>query len=50
MPDILAAFSKRLAALGTQPPPPRVQAVDYVSLISHALPRTHKARTLKPPT
>ncbi|XXF75938.1 hypothetical protein P2318_23150 [Myxococcaceae bacterium GXIMD 01537] len=44
VPDILAAFSKRLAALGTPPPPPPVQAVDYVSLISHALPRTHKDR------
>ncbi|NOK22992.1 phosphatase domain-containing protein [Corallococcus carmarthensis] len=50
VPDILAAFSKRLAALGTQPPPPRVQAVDYVSLISHALPRTHKGRSTKPQT
>ncbi|QDE67685.1 MULTISPECIES: phosphatase domain-containing protein [Myxococcus] len=45
MPDILAAFSKRLAALGTPPPPPPVQAVDYVSLIHHALPRNHKGRT-----
>lgn len=44
VPDILAAFSKRLAALGTPPPPPPVQAVDYVSLISHALPRNHKSR------
>jgi hypothetical protein len=44
VPDILAAFTKRLAALGTPPPPPTVQAVDYVQLISHALPRTHKDR------
>jgi hypothetical protein len=44
MPDILAAFSKRLAALGTPPAPPPVQAVDYVQLISHALPRNHKER------
>jgi hypothetical protein len=44
VPDILAAFSKRLAALGTPPPPAKVQAVDYVSLIAHALPRTHKDR------
>jgi hypothetical protein len=45
MPDILAAFSKRLAALGTPPPPPPVQAVDYVKLIHHAMPRTSKRRT-----
>jgi hypothetical protein len=44
VPDIIAAFTKRLAALGTPPPPPRVQAVDYLALISHALPRTHKDR------
>ena len=44
VPDIIAAFTKRLAALGTPPAPPRPQAVDYVALISHALPRTHKER------
>jgi hypothetical protein len=44
VPDIIAAFTKRLAALGTPPPPPRAQAVDYLSLITHALPRTHKDR------
>ena len=44
VPDIIAAFTKRLAALGTPPPPPRAQAVDYVALISHAMPRTHKDR------
>ena len=44
VPDIIAAFTKRLAALGTPPAPPRAQAVDYVALISHALPRTHKDR------
>ena len=47
MPDILAAFTKRLAALGTAPPPPTARAVDYLGLIHHALPRTHKGR--KPP-
>jgi hypothetical protein len=44
VPDILAAFSKRLAALGTPPPPPPPQAVDYLTLLKDALPRTHKAR------
>jgi hypothetical protein len=44
VPDILNAFSKRLAALGTPPAPPPVQAVDYLSLIHHALPRNHKER------
>jgi hypothetical protein len=47
VPDILAAFSKRLAALGTPPPPPPVQAVDYLALIQHALPRNHKDRAKK---
>jgi hypothetical protein len=44
VPDILNAFSKRLAALGTPPAPLPVQAVDYLSLIHHALPRNHKER------
>lgn len=44
VPDILAAFSKRLAALGTPPPPPPPQAVDYLALLTDALPRTHRAR------
>jgi hypothetical protein len=44
VPDILNAFSKRLAALGTPPAPAPVQAVDYLSLIHHALPRNHKER------
>lgn len=48
VPDILSAFTKRLAALGTAPPPPQARAVDYLGLIQHALPRTHKARKLGP--
>jgi hypothetical protein len=44
VPDILAAFTKRLAALGTTPPPPPARSVDYLSLLDDARPRTHKAR------
>lgn len=44
VPDILAAFSKRVAALGAQPPPPRARDIDYLSLLDDARPRTHKAR------
>lgn len=47
VPDIVAAFSRRLASLGTNPPPPRATAVDYVALIDDARPRTHKSR--RPP-
>ncbi len=39
MPDIVAAFSKRLAALGSPPPPPSSAQVDYLSLIEDARPR-----------
>jgi len=44
MPDIIAAFSKRLAALGAQPPPPKVREVDYLSILDDARPRTHKKK------
>ncbi len=44
VPDILRAFTQRIAALGTTPPPPRPQVVDYLTLIDDARPRTHKAR------
>ena len=47
LPDILRAFTQRIAALGTPPPPPKVVAVDYLALIHHALPRTHKDRNRK---
>ncbi|MBX7099540.1 MAG: hypothetical protein K1X89_17625 [Myxococcaceae bacterium] len=45
VPDILAAFTKRIAALGSPVPPPAAREVDYLSLLDHARPRTHKART-----
>ncbi|MBK7861710.1 MAG: hypothetical protein IPJ65_24460 [Archangiaceae bacterium] len=44
VPDIIAAFTKRLAALGTPPAPPPARPVDYLSLLDDARPRTHKAR------
>jgi hypothetical protein len=44
VPDIIAAFSKRVASLGAQPPPPRARDIDYLSLLDDARPRTHKSR------
>jgi hypothetical protein len=44
VPDIIAAFSKRVASLGAQPAPPRARDVDYLSLLDDARPRTHKKR------
>lgn len=44
VPDILAAFTKRIASLGAPPSPPAAREVDYLSLLDHARPRTHKAR------
>jgi hypothetical protein len=43
-PDIIAAFSKRVASLGAQPPPPKARDIDYLSLLDDARPRNHKAR------
>lgn len=44
VPDIIAAFSKRVASLGAQPAPPRARDIDYLSLLDDARPRTHKGR------
>jgi hypothetical protein len=44
VPDIIAAFSKRVASLGAQPPPPRARELDYLSLLDDARPRTSKKR------
>ena len=44
VPDIIAAFSKRVAALGAQPPPPKVREIDYLALLDDARPRTHQRR------
>ncbi len=42
-PDIVAALTKRIAALGSSPPPPAPVQVDYLRLLEHARPR--KAKT-----
>lgn len=42
--EILGAFRRRLAALGNQPPPAPAAAVDYLALMTDALPRTHRKR------
>ena len=44
VPDILAAFTKRIAALGATPAPPPVRDVDYLSLIDDARPRDKKPK------
>ncbi len=44
IPDILAAFTKRIASLGAPPAPPPAKEIDYLSLLDDARPRTHKAR------
>ncbi|HKD40659.1 MAG TPA: phosphatase domain-containing protein [Myxococcaceae bacterium] len=41
-PDIVSAFTKRLAALGSAPPPPAAVAIDYLGLIEDARPRRVK--------
>jgi hypothetical protein len=42
VPDIVSAFTKRLAALGTAPAPPEAVAIDYLALIEDARPRRIK--------
>lgn len=39
LPDIVSAFTKRVAALGGRPPPPEVRDVDYRALLDDARPR-----------
>jgi hypothetical protein len=39
VPDIVAAFTKRIAALGTPPSPPRPIELDYLTLLDDVLPR-----------
>lgn len=43
-PDILAAFTKRVAALGAMPTAPPPKEIDYLSLLDDARPRTHQGR------
>jgi hypothetical protein len=44
VPDIVAAFTKRLAALGSAPPPPAPVDIDYLALIEDTRPRKAKAQ------
>ena len=44
LPDIVKAFTRRVAALGATPPPPEPRQIDYLSVLDDARPRTHRAR------
>src|SRR5215470_13688231 len=44
VPDIVNAFTRRVAALGTTPPLPPAKEVDYLRLLDDAKPRTSKQR------
>jgi hypothetical protein len=44
VPDIVAAFSKRLVSLGATPPPVKPVVLDYLTLLEDALPRGHTRR------
>ncbi len=44
LPDIVKAFTRRVAALGAPPPPQAPRAIDYLSVLDDARPRTHRAR------
>lgn len=44
VPDIVAAFTKRLSVLGAVPPPPPAVHVNYLSLLDDARPRNQKGR------
>ena len=44
LPDIVKAFTRRLAALGAPPPPPEARQIDYLSVLDDARPRTHRTR------
>lgn len=46
VPDIIAAFTKRAASLGAPPAPLPGKDIDYLSLLDHARPRTHKKRKI----
>ena len=44
LPDIVKAFTRRVAALGAPPPAPEARPIDYLSVLDDAHPRTHRAR------
>ena len=41
-PDILAAFAKRVSALGSLPPPPPPVTIDYLSMLEEAFPKKRR--------
>ena len=47
VPDIIAAFTKRAASLGAPVTPAPVKDIDYLSMLDHARPRTHKKRRIE---
>jgi hypothetical protein len=44
VPDIVAAFTKRLSVLGATPPPPKPVHINYLELLDDARPRNEKER------
>jgi hypothetical protein len=42
VPDIVAAFTKRIAALGAPPPAPAQPQIDYAALLDEARPRSRR--------
>ena len=48
VPDIVAAFTKRIAALGEPPPLPTQPVIDYLALLQDARPRTERAKAPEP--
>ncbi len=47
VPDIIAAFTKRAASLGAPVTSALVKDIDYLSMLDHARPRTHKKRRIE---
>ncbi|HVE85467.1 MAG TPA: phosphatase domain-containing protein [Myxococcales bacterium] len=47
VPDIVAAFTKRLSVLGAPPPPPRPVEINYLELLDDARPRNEKDKDLE---
>ena len=47
VPDIIAAFTKRLSVLGAPPPPPRPVQINYLELLDDARPRNEKDKDLE---
>jgi hypothetical protein len=49
LPDIVSAFTRRVAALGTTPQPREAKPIDYLTVLDEARPRTRRARKSSPP-